>query len=174
MDQLGGGHLLVTVDKDQLAKLSPYRWHADYQKNTIYAVAWVPGQKTKIAMHRLLLRLQKGDPREVDHINHNGLDNRMTNLRIVTKRQNQYNQTGRRKRHDGKKITSSYPGVSWHRLHRKWQTVIKCGGKLMYLGIFDDERDAATAYRKAKNVRDAGGTPQEIKASTKTGANTND
>lgn len=46
------------------------------------------------AMHRLILGLTSDDGREVDHINHNRLDNRRCNLRVVTAAQNQQNRKG--------------------------------------------------------------------------------
>ena len=51
----------------------------------------------------------------IDHINHNGLDNRKENLRICTNRQNSRN------RKASKRNTSGIKGVSRHKLSNKWQ-----------------------------------------------------
>lgn len=96
------------------------------------------GRPTTLCMHRLLM----GVP-EVDHINHNGLDNRRSNLRPSTKMQNQGNS---RPRSGG---TSSYKGVSWHRRGRKWMALITVNQRHIYLGLFVSEIDAAAAYDAA-------------------------
>ena len=84
---------------------------------------------------------------QVDHINGNRLDNRASNLRVCTHSQNQRNQTDRRT------YTSSiYKGVSWHKGTQKWASNINVDGKMEYLGIFEDERDAAIAYNNAATL----------------------
>jgi hypothetical protein len=74
----------------------------------------------------------------VDHINGNGLDNRDENLRLATNSQNQMNS---RKRSG---TSSRYKGVSLQR--KRWRAQIKLDGKLIYLGMFDTEEQAAMAY----------------------------
>lgn len=49
-----------------------------------YAKTKVKGES--FIMHRLIMNAKKGD--YIDHINHDGLDNRENNLRICTNRQN--------------------------------------------------------------------------------------
>jgi hypothetical protein len=78
---------------------------------------------------------------EVDHINHNGLDNRRINLRIATARQNKQNTKIQ------KSNTSGYKGVTKDRT--KWRAMIRISGKRVHLGMFDDKRDAAIAYNRA-------------------------
>lgn len=83
----------------------------------------------------------------VDHINHNGLDNRKENLRFVTLAQNQQN--GRSNRNS----TSAYKGVSWHERDKRWRAQIAHEGKGMYIGYFTCEHEAALAYnKKAKEL----------------------
>ena len=80
---------------------------------------------------------------EVDHINGDGLDNRRSNLRLCTRRQNSMNQKKQ------KNCTSKYKGVSWSKRRKKWAAAITLYGKYKSLGFFDDEEEAAQAYRVA-------------------------
>jgi len=95
-----------------------------------------------IRMHRVILeRMGFKDFAMVDHINRNGLDNRRCNLRSATNRQSNYN---RNKRKDN---ASGYIGVSWYR--GKWHTQIQVNRKNIYLGPYDDPKEAARVYNKA-------------------------
>lgn len=93
----------------------------------------------EIKMHRLIMNAPKGV--EVDHINHNKLDNRKANLRLCTRVQNKANTRIPRTN------TSGFKGVSMHK--NKWQASIRTNGVLKYLGRFDTKELAAEAYDKA-------------------------
>lgn len=88
-------------------------------------------------MHRLILSAGEGDI--VDHINGDGLDNRRSNLRIVTTQQNAFNQ----KHHGG---SSRHKGVSYRSDTGTWRAYITMDGVRRYLGNFASEDDAALAY----------------------------
>jgi hypothetical protein len=90
-------------------------------------------------MHRQILDAAEG--KFVDHINHNGLDNRRANLRIVTKEQNNWN-----KRKYFGNYSSRYKGVSRPKNCGKWRAKIFYKGKGIFMGYFDDEESAAKAY----------------------------
>lgn len=96
------------------------------------------GRSGWVSMHRLLM----GVP-GIDHINHDGLDNRRVNLRRVNQRQNGANERPRR---GG---TSAYKGVSWDRAARRWRAQIQDGSRKRNLGRFDSEEAAARAYDHA-------------------------
>ena len=93
-------------------------------------------------MHRLIMNSPTGFM--VDHINHNGLDNRKKNLRIVTPQQNTWN--ARPFKDQGK---SKYKGVSWEKKYKKWKANICIENKLKHIGYFDNEKEAAEAYDTA-------------------------
>jgi len=77
----------------------------------------------------------------VDHINGDGTDNRISNLREATHSQNQHN------RKKSKNNTSGYKGVS--RNNRGWLAQIMLNGKTRCLGTYSTPEDAATAYNTA-------------------------
>jgi hypothetical protein len=77
---------------------------------------------------------------EIDHINSDGLDNRIQNLREATHAQNQRNQS---KRSDN---TSGLKGVSWHKRGKKWKAQICHMGKWHALGLYDCSEEAHKAY----------------------------
>jgi len=75
----------------------------------------------------------------VDHINHDSLDNRRSNLRLATHAQNSANM----KRHNTKN-NKPYKGV--HKNKTKWRAVISQYGKYKHIGNFDTQIEAAKAY----------------------------
>ena len=91
-------------------------------------------------MHQLIMKTPKG--MMTDHINHNTLDNRRENLRVVTRSQNMRNQ----KSTCG---TSRYKGVYWRKDVNKWRAQITLDRKRVSLGFYEKEDDAALAYNAA-------------------------
>lgn len=96
-------------------------------------------------LHRELMRLIPGDGIEVDHIDRDRLNNRRTNLRVVTHAQQLQN---RPQVNNG--WTSQYRGVSWHALTQKWRARVEIDGESHYLGIFSTEEEAAEVARAAR------------------------
>jgi hypothetical protein len=88
-------------------------------------------------LHRYLLNYTGKD--YIDHINNNPLDNRKSNLRIVTSSQNNMNKIS------NKNSTSKYIGVAYYKRKNKWRSYIKVNGKNIFLGNFKDEIEAVKA-----------------------------
>lgn len=93
-------------------------------------------------MHRVILNTPEG--MDTDHINGDRADNRKTNLRFCTRRENTLN----RRPLSG---SSQYKGVFLIKRYKykKWMAYIKACGKGRFLGCFALEKDAALAYNAA-------------------------
>jgi hypothetical protein len=132
---------VTLVDKDDYEFLSSWKWHVVMSRGPYACRCW-PKDKL-VYMAREILGLFPGDPRMADHINHNTLDNRRSNLRIVTCAQNNRNTLTR------KDNTSGCRGVTWHKPLRKWRVQIGVNGKKLHVGVYVDLKDAALAYDEA-------------------------
>jgi hypothetical protein len=127
------------VDAADYERVSRYKWCVSGSGNRLYAVRSDRGRH--VSMHRLLTNAPRG--MVVDHIDGNGLNNRRSNLRVCTQRQNLYNS-----RPKGK--SSRFKGVCWDKNRRQWIVLISNGERSIHVGRFDDEVEAARAYdRKA-------------------------
>lgn len=138
--QLTQGYITL-VDDEDYDWLNQWKWTVIKQGNSGYAYRGirVDGKNKTVRMHRLIMDAPKG--MDIDHIDGNGLNNQRSNLRIVTRRQNNQN------RHD--KRTSIYPGVEWYERDEKWRATIRYKGKKIRLGIFKSEINAFRAYYDA-------------------------
>jgi hypothetical protein len=86
----------------------------------------------------------------IDHINGNRLDNRIENLRDVTRQQNSWNlQKAKRNSKSG------YLGVDWKPERNKWRAQIRVGGKKKLIGYFATAEEASVAYQTYKKERDS-------------------
>ncbi len=81
------------------------------------------------------------DGYEIDHINGNKIDNRIENLRLVTRRENQQNQKIHR---EGKLF-----GCSLHKPSNKYIAKIRICGKRIHIGRYKTEEEAHIAYKIA-------------------------
>jgi hypothetical protein len=80
----------------------------------------------------------------IDHINHNGLDNRKANLRIATQADN-----SRNARYPKVNTSSKYRGVWYNKRKNRWRAVIGINNKRKHIGYFHNELEAAKAYDEA-------------------------
>jgi hypothetical protein len=135
----------AVVDPEDFERLNKHKWHADRHNNTFYAIRCVSSRKNRIRirMHREILR--PPDHLIVDHINHNGLDNRKANIRPATRSQNNFNRLIIKR----KGASSKYKGVAWKKSKEKWRAQIHVNGQCKFIGYFEDEKQAAKAYDEA-------------------------
>lgn len=80
----------------------------------------------------------------VDHIHHDTLDNRKSELRKVTPAENAQN---RKVRTDS---STGFPGVTWHKATGKWYARIGKDGKRIDLGCYSDIEEAIQARKDAE------------------------
>lgn len=94
--------------------------------------------------HRLAWLYEYGylPENEIDHVNKNKIDNRICNLREVTR------QCNLRNRGNYKNNTSGVKGVYWIKKYGKWEARIPIFGKQFYIGYHDDY-DEAVCHRLA-------------------------
>jgi len=129
------------IDDEDFDLVSKYKWASNINRRTVYAKTNIKdefGKVKTISMHRLIM----GNPinLQIDHINHNGLDNRKENLRICSSIENRFNCNSY------KGSSSKYKGVSWDKNANKWSSKIRINKILKHLGCFKSEIEAARKY----------------------------
>lgn len=137
---------VALVDNEDYDFLAQWKWSASKTSNTWYAMRISNkkdgcryGKRYSILMHRVIMKAKLFD--EVDHIDHNGLNNQHSNLRIATRSQNKINAH--------KTNSTGYRGVELNKYSKKFSAHIRINGKLKHLGVFEMAKDAAIAYNKA-------------------------
>lgn len=103
-----------------------------------YAQVW--NGTTVVPLHRWLLGLAVGDPRQGDHRNRNPLDCRLANLRVTTPAQNAQNVGAR-----------SLLGRGVTRNKGRYGAKVKVAGVQHWLGTFDTPQEAATVAAEARS-----------------------
>ena len=130
------------VDFYRVVKL---KWHAfvnrrkDRTIKNVYArnsTRKSDGSIVRTLMHRFLVGAPFGT--EVDHRDHDGLNNQRRNLRVSNTQQNQGNRT------INKDNTSGFKGVTHFKRNRKWGATVR----RKFLGLFSTAEKAAHAYDK--------------------------
>lgn len=112
-----------------------------------YRIVAIDG--TQYYSHRVIWKMMTGaEPAILDHKDNDGMNNRWSNLRSASARQNAWNS----------KIsaanTSGYKGVSYRTDYQRptWRAYIRINGKPVGLGNFHDPLAAAAAYAAAAKV----------------------
>ena len=148
-----GKHTII-IDTEDWDKVKEHTWCIKGNAHTSYPYA-ITGidhpdgglkktgfkRRTNLRLHHLIV----GKPPRgtmIDHIEHNGLDNRKENLRFVTNQQNQQNSRS------SKNSSSKYKGVSWSKARKIWYASIMHERKSIAIGRFTCEHEAALAYNK--------------------------
>lgn len=139
--QLTQGYETLVDDKDYPG-LCKFKWYFSqgYAKRDTYK----NGKRYNFLLHRLILK----PPHLlfVDHINHNGLDNQRSNLRIVTHTQNMRNCKV------FKTSKTKFSGITFFKPLNKWRARITVMGKEIFLGYFTNIDEAIQKRKKAESI----------------------
>jgi len=135
------------IDSNVLPLIKNMKWHMNAQG---YAVSRPDGKYVRL--HHLILgtswkELSK-NKNQIDHINMNPLDNRVSNIRYANSGQNRTN-ASKREFMNGVKTSSRFKGVYLHTQMKKWNAYISIDNKRHSLGLFKNESDAGRAYDRA-------------------------
>jgi hypothetical protein len=133
------GNKEIIVDDEDAHIYTSRTWYLHYQRGSFYCV-WNSRSKGVKRLHREIMRVN--DPSiQVDHINHNTLDNRKCNLRKCTNAQNGRNRV------NAKNSSSGFKGVTKQK--NKYRGRIQVDGKMISLGMYKNKESAAIAYNVA-------------------------
>lgn len=135
---------VALVDDSDYQWLNQWKWTLSRCRRTIYAHRYPTkdARRTMILMHRLIMGILQNPELHVDHINHDGLDNRRVNLRLATQQQNLQNSRKYRN------TRFRFKGVRKRPKHN-WEAYIKVDRKFVTIGSFLTEEEAAKAYDAA-------------------------
>ena len=139
-----GAGKFALVDDSDFDELVAFRWYlgaGGYVRRNGWDDA--RGKQITILMARQIMGFPEG--LEVDHIQHDKLDNRKCNIRVCTRLQNLCN-SRKQRTVNGDVPSSQYKGVDWLKNNKKWRARIKGNNELIHLGCFDNEIEAARAY----------------------------
>jgi hypothetical protein len=125
------GETKVLIDAADVPLVSHLRWGVSN--------GYITAKNRTI--HRMIMGLAVGDPREVDHRKHNKADNRRSQLRFATRSQNAMNMKA-------VGSTSAYKGVHFAKRNRLWIAKVKKGRRSVAAKYCHTEREAALAYNE--------------------------
>ena len=135
---------IALIDTEDIHKLGNHGWYSKQGRYTRYVRAHPNGKSDRIELY--LHRVVMGCPDKlvVDHINHDGLDNRKCNLRVLTDSENCIN----RKLQINN--TSGFRGVSWDKVRGKWVASLRVNYKTIKLGRTHCVKKAIELRRKGE------------------------
>jgi len=139
---------VAVVDDEDYERINQYKWRVLKTPYTFYAIrSKRVGKKTLyFYMHREILGLQPKDGISTDHRDHNGLNNRKSNIRACSKGENAMNS------HPWKTKASRFKVIRPGRTGKGWEARIKFQGKMTHLGTRATEEEAAKAYDKGRSA----------------------
>lgn len=120
----------IGIDIKDYINAKKQNWHLNtngYYRNS----------KTKIYLHQYIIG--KKDGLVCDHINRNKLDNRKSNLRLVTPLENSLN----------KDVVEKAKGIYFDKSGNRWRACISVNNKTIKLGSFKTMEDAINARKNA-------------------------
>lgn len=129
-------------DKEDYDLIKRYKW--TQKKDGLYSYIVSQDNGKTIRLHRLIMNCLNDKNLDVDHINHNVLDNRKQNLRkcyhfenIIASKTYSNNTSGRK-------------GVYWDKSRNKWMVMITVNKHTYHLGRYDNFEDAVRVREDAE------------------------
>lgn len=143
----GRQEAIISTSKLDRVKEFPNTWLVYYENHTksLYVMGNAPkenGKRKSIYLHRWVTNSPDG--MQVDHINHNSLENTDSNLRIVTLAENMQN------KNTYTNNTSGVRGVIWDKESNKWYARVGVKNKKKSIGRFDTIEEAEKAVIEAR------------------------
>ena len=146
LENICGGKEVAIIDITDFEKVDrfPNKWYLNINKKT--GAKYVMGflKKKPFLLHRWIMDAPIN--MQVDHRNHNTLDNTRSNLRLVTAGENQQNKNGAYKN-----SKSGVRGVYWSKDKQKWIAQVRINYKTKKLGGFDTIEEAKIVVEKARS-----------------------
>jgi len=126
---------VALVDDSDYERVARHNWCAAPNATNCYATRglWVDGKFFRIFMHRFILGLPDGI--QVDHVDGDGLNNKIANLRAASGRQNALNKRNRR--------PDKFIGVYQVRGAGAFRASLSNDGQPMFLGSYATADEAA-------------------------------
>lgn len=150
IDRRDGTRLEAVVDLFDADKVlsHPGKWcalkHPTARTYYVYGKVREGDRVRQVYLHRLIL---DAPPHLlVDHVDHNGLNNRRSNLRLATAVQNGQNRRGANRNN----TTSGVRGVTWHPQSGKWRACVWVNRRRFCLGLYGTLEEAAEAVRRGR------------------------
>ena len=128
---------VALVDDGDFDYLNRFTWHLNNSGYAVNMTRRIANKQKATLMHRLIMNTPNN--LQVDHIDHDGLNNQKYNLRNCTKRQNRINS----------KPKNKYKGAYYFERHNRFQSFITVNSNRIYLGTFKTIEEAALAYDKS-------------------------
>ena len=124
------------IDLDDVDRVKKYRWHITN--------GYIRNGKMQIFLHNFIMNHKPTKESIADHKNRKRSDCRKQNLEITTYQKNGINK-GKQSNN-----TSGFPGVSWDKEKKKYESYIKIKRKKKFLGYFVNIEDAIEKRKDAE------------------------
>ena len=146
---------IINIGDLERAREIHYTWNAIWNKDTesYYVVTDMKknGKWTTERLHRWLMTPLPDQ--DVDHQDHDTLNNTRSNMKNVSRSENAQNRKG-----PNKGNASGYRGVSWNKCNRAWRARLMVNGRPVHLGCYAtaEEANFATIAGREKYMTNAG------------------
>lgn len=146
LQQRDGTLLKTLIDTKDLDLVQNFKGKWFAKKSKIFDSYYVLGnikrndKYTTLLLHRCIMDAPEGF--DVDHINHNTLDNRRCNLRVVTHAENHQNRLGAQKNNK-----SGILGVYRDSESNRWRAMLTLNGKIVFSKRFTTSEEAESALK---------------------------